>query len=67
MKLSSRIVVTIGVSGSAAFMVGIENCHYILSVNINSDAPIYDKSDAIIIDDYRNVLKPLMRKLASNI
>ncbi|HIT73504.1 MAG TPA: hypothetical protein IAD10_07590 [Candidatus Fimicola cottocaccae] len=56
---SPKICITIGVSGSAAFYVGIENSDYIISVNSNDKAPIIDMSDVSIIDDYENVIDDL--------
>ena len=53
---SPKICITIGVSGSAAFYVGIENSEYIISINSNENAPIVNISDVTIIDDYKNVI-----------
>ncbi len=56
---SPKICITIGVSGAAAFYVGIENSEYILSVNIDEDASIIPLSNTNIIDDYKNVINNL--------
>ncbi|MCY1714495.1 FAD-binding protein [Caproiciproducens galactitolivorans] len=58
-----KICVTLGVSGAAAFYVGIENADFILSVNTNRDALIIAQSDAAIIDDYKNVCGKLLDSL----
>lgn len=55
-----RVTVAVGISGAAAFMAGIEQSHYILSVNSNPDAPIVHLSDAVIIGEYQNILPELM-------
>ena len=62
-KLYARIAVTIGVSGSAAFFTGIENCGFILSVNTNKNAPIAEKCDAFLEEKYQNVLPRLFEKM----
>lgn len=64
MILSPQITITIGVSGAAAFYAGIENSRYILSVNNNEVANIVKLSDAVIIDDYINVLPTLFEELS---
>lgn len=54
-----KVTITIGVSGSAAFFVGIEHSDYILAINTNERANIASQCDALIQDDYTNVLEPL--------
>lgn len=61
--LSPKITIAIGVSGAAALFVGIEKSQYILSVNTNPNAMIIEQSDAIILDDYQNVLGGLFTML----
>ena len=60
---SPKLTVAIGISGAAAFMAGIEQSNYILSVNSNPDAMIAKLSDAIIVDEYQNVLSDLLEYL----
>lgn len=50
-----RVTVAFGISGAAAFFVGIEQSSYILSINTNAHATIAAQSDATIADDYKNV------------
>lgn len=56
---SPKLTITLGVSGAAAFFVGIEKSEYILSVNIDSEATIAKQSDAVIVDSCENVLENL--------
>lgn len=58
-----KVAVTIGVSGSAAFFVGIEHSEYILAINTNDHVKIASQCDALIQDDYSNVLEPLFARL----
>lgn len=58
-----KVTIAIGVSGAAAFMAGIEQSDYILAVNSNPSAMIAKQSDAIIADEYQNVLQPLFENL----
>ena len=55
-----EVTIAVGVSGAAAFMAGIEQSKYILSINVNPDAAIMKQSDAILVDDYQNALWPLL-------
>lgn len=58
-----KVTIAIGISGAAAFMAGIEQSDYILAVNSNPSAMIAKQSDAIIADEYQNVLQPLFENL----
>lgn len=56
---SPKITITLGLSGSAALYVGIENSDFIISVNTNKKAPIVKMSDVSIIDDYEKLIDRL--------
>ncbi len=62
--LAPKITVALGVSGAAAFYVGIEKSGYILAVNINPEANICRQADAVIADDYANLLDSLFARLS---
>lgn len=57
-----QLTIAIGISG-AAFMIGIEQSNYILSINSNPDAMITKLSDSIILDEYQHVLPKLFEYL----
>lgn len=59
-----KVTVTVGISGAAAFMAGIEQSEFILSVNSNPDAAIIKQSDAVIVGDYKEVLESVFVCLA---
>lgn len=58
-----KITIAIGISGAAAFMIGIKQSSYILAINSNPDAVISKQSDAIIVDDYQNIVWALLEYL----
>ncbi len=58
-----QLTIAIGISGAAAFMIGIEQSNYILSINSNPDAMITKLSDSIIVDEYQHVLPKLFEYL----
>ena len=62
--LAPKLTVTLGISGAAAFYVGIEKSEYILSINADAGAVILPQSDAAIVDNYENVLDGLFRQLS---
>lgn len=62
---SPKICITIGVSGSAAFYIGIENSDYILSINKDEDASIITLSNSNIIADYKNVIDDVFSYLSN--
>lgn len=57
------ITIAIGISGAAAFMAGVEKSKYILAINTNETANIAKHSDAMIVDDYQNILSSLLNIL----
>jgi len=60
---SPKICINIGVSGAAAFYVGIENSEYIFSINTDKEAPIINLSNSSIIIDYKKVINPILNSL----
>lgn len=61
--ISPEICITIGVSGSAAFTVGIEKSKFIISINNDQKAPIFKISDVAICSEYQEIIYELIRKL----
>lgn len=60
------LCLTVAVSGSPAFFCGIENSQFIVSINSDKYAPIIKKSDVSIIDDYKPVMRELVRLIEKN-
>jgi len=56
-----KLTLALALSGSAAFMAGIEKSGFIASVNTDPKAPIIRQADVAVIDDYRPVLEELIR------
>jgi electron transfer flavoprotein alpha subunit len=61
---SPKIAILIGISGAAAFYVGVENSNYILSINNNEDAAITNLSNDNIVADYKTVIDDVMELLS---
>jgi electron transfer flavoprotein alpha subunit len=50
-KAAAETCLAIGISGSAAFMAGIEDVRYLIAVNTDPDAPIFQYADLGLIAD----------------
>jgi len=59
--LKPEICIAVGVSGAAALYAGIEKSKFIIAINIDRKAPIIKKADVAIIDDYKEVIKALVK------
>jgi electron transfer flavoprotein alpha subunit len=59
------ICIVAGVSGSAAFYVGIEKSKTIVAINNDIRAPIIKASDIVVIDDYNAVIAELAKIVLS--
>lgn len=59
--VSPDVCIAAGISGAPAFFAGIENSGFIAAINTDPNAPIVGKSDVAVIDDYRPVVKELVR------
>lgn len=62
---SPKLCLALGISGSAAFMAGVEKSGFIAAVNIDARAPIMKQADAVVVGDYRPVLQELARLAAA--
>jgi len=54
-----KLCITVGVSGAAAFYLGIEKSEFIVAINKDKNAPIIKKADVAIIEDFSNVIHAL--------
>jgi len=59
-SISPQLYVAIGISGATQHIVGIKNAKTIISINIDSNAPIFSYSDYCIVDDYKKILPELI-------
>jgi electron transfer flavoprotein alpha subunit len=61
--VAPRLLVTLGVSGAAQFATGVLSSKFILAVDKNPHAPIFEMADIGIVGDLRDVLPLLTEKL----
>ena len=61
--LSADVCVAIGVSGAAAFSVGIEKCAMIVAVNHDEHAPLFKIADIGVCADWRQFVPALIEAI----
>lgn len=59
-SISPEIYVAIGISGATQHIVGIKNAKNIISINIDSNAPIFSYSDYCVVNDYKKIFQELI-------
>ncbi|WP_140919070.1 electron transfer flavoprotein subunit alpha/FixB family protein [Limnobaculum xujianqingii] len=58
--VAPEVCITAGVSGAAAFSVGIRHSKFIVAINTDPDAAIFSQADVGIVDDMNTVLEALV-------
>jgi electron transfer flavoprotein alpha subunit len=61
--VAPQLLVTLGVSGAAQFATGVLNSKFILAVDSNPRAPIFEMADIGIVGDLQEVLPLLINKV----
>ncbi|WP_461207462.1 electron transfer flavoprotein subunit alpha/FixB family protein [Clostridium sp. DL1XJH146] len=59
--ISPEILIVIGVSGAAAFQIGIEKSKWIVAINKDDRAPILKGADVAVIGEYREVVEEIVK------
>lgn len=60
---SPDLCLTLGISGAAAFLTGIQNSRKIIAVNTDEKAPVFSCCDIGIIGDGHRILENLLKRL----
>ncbi len=61
--LKSKIAIVLGASGAPHFVSGIRDCGYVISVNIDPEAPIKDYSDIFVVGDLYEFIRRALARL----
>jgi len=64
--ISPKLCIAAGVSGSSVFKVGIENSDFIVAINTDRKAPIFQIADVGVIGDMKAVLIELEKVILNN-
>lgn len=62
-SLKSKLALVLGASGAPHFVSGIRDCGYVVSVNIDPEAPIKEYSDLFIVGDLYEFVKRVRERL----
>jgi electron transfer flavoprotein alpha subunit len=63
--ISPKLCIVAGVSGTAVFSVGIKNSEFIVAVNTDSNAPIFQMAHVGIVGDLQGVLSELAKVITA--
>ncbi|MGL4848131.1 MAG: electron transfer flavoprotein subunit alpha/FixB family protein [Clostridium sp.] len=55
-----RLIITLGVSGALQFVLGMDKSNYIVAVNTDSEAPIFDVAHYGLVGDLYEITKELL-------
>ncbi len=58
------LYIACGISGAIQHIAGMEGAQYIVAINTNSDAPIFENADLSIVGDANKVVRNLIQELA---
>jgi len=58
-----RLAVVCGVSGATQFTVGIKGAGFIVAINSDPDAPIFEDADLCVVDDLFPVVEALVAEI----
>ncbi|HEY3424873.1 MAG TPA: electron transfer flavoprotein subunit alpha/FixB family protein, partial [Negativicutes bacterium] len=59
--LAPDVCIAVGVSGAAAFAVGIEKSKFIIAINKDEKAPIFKIADVAICAEYQEIVAELIK------
>jgi len=63
--ISPKICLAVGVSGTGVFSAGIKNSGFIVAINIDGKAPIFQIADVGIVGDLKTVLLELEKVITA--
>jgi len=63
--ISPKICIAVGVSGTGVFSAGIKNSGFIVAINIDGKAPIFQIADVGIVGDLKTVLLELEKVITA--
>ncbi|MFQ5898847.1 MAG: electron transfer flavoprotein subunit alpha/FixB family protein [Candidatus Methylomirabilia bacterium] len=58
-----KLAVVCGISGATQFTVGVKDAEYIIAMNSDPEAPIFEEADLCVVDDLFPVLEALVAEL----
>ncbi len=60
-----KLYVAVGISGAIQHLMGMQSSRKVIAINTDPNARIFSVADYGIVDDYKNVIPPLIEKVKS--
>lgn len=58
-----KLIITLGVSGAVQFVAGMKGSDYIIAINQDENAPIFDVAHLALIGDIYEIIPKLIEKI----
>jgi electron transfer flavoprotein alpha subunit len=58
-----RLYIGVGISGMSHHLVGMDEAGFVVAINSDPQAPIFEVADLILVGDYREIIPPLLTEL----
>ncbi len=62
-----KLIITCGVSGAVQFVAGMKGSDYIIAINQDENAPIFDVAHLALIGDIYEIIPMLIEKIENSI
>lgn len=58
-----RLYIGVGISGMSHHVVGMDGSEFVVAINSDPQAPIFEVADLVIVGDYREIIPPLLDEI----
>jgi electron transfer flavoprotein alpha subunit len=58
-----RLYIGVGISGMSHHVVGMDGSEFVVAINSDPQAPIFEVADIVMVGDYREIIPPLLEEI----